>query len=111
MALTVAVDPARAACTASVDGFVRAVEGLSEYDLLASSRCHGWTRLDVLTHVLAGWQEMLGGMVCQVDDDPTVDAASYWPAFADGYADADPVAVVMSQRRRTSAFLRPASAL
>jgi uncharacterized protein (TIGR03083 family) len=111
MVLTIDIEPARAACAGSVTAFVRAVESVSEHDLLASSRCHGWTRMEVLTHLLAGWQDMLGGMVSQVDQVPTVDAASYWSAFEAQYGNADPVAVLMSQRRRSTAYLRPASAL
>jgi hypothetical protein len=87
-----------------------AVGSLSEYELLDASRCHGWTRLDVVVHLIAGWQEMLGGMVSPVDAEPSVDAATYWPAFAGEYATDDPVPVLMSQRRRTAAYARPASA-
>ena len=110
MGLSVSLDNGRAACADTIDAFLRAVDTFSEYELLDTSRCHGWSRLDVVTHVLAGWQEMLGGMVSPVDDEPSVDAASYWSAFATQYATDDPVPVLMSQRRRTSAYARPASA-
>jgi hypothetical protein len=110
MGLSVSLDDGRAACVNSIDALLRAVETFSEYELLDASRCHGWNRLDVVTHVLAGWQEMLGGMVSPVDDEPTVDAASYWSAFATEYSTDDPVPLLMSQRRRTSAYARPASA-
>src|SRR3990170_2107129 len=102
MGFSVSIDSGRAACTDSIDAFLRAVESFSEHELLDASRCHGWSRLEVVTHVLAGWQEMLGGMVSPVDDDPSVDAATYWPAFAAEYSTDDPVAVLMSQRRRSS---------
>jgi hypothetical protein len=110
MGLSISLDDGRAACVDSIDAFLRAVETFSEYELVGASRCHGWSRLDVVTHVLAGWQEMLGGLVSTVDDAPSVDAASYWSAFATEYSTDDPVAEVMSQRRRTSAYARPASA-
>ena len=90
--------------------FVEAVDAVDEWDLLSASRCHGWTRLDVVVHVLAGWQEMLGGMVSPVDDPPTVDAASYWTAFADHEA-GDPLLTLMAQRRRAMAYPRPAAAI
>ena len=109
--LTVDLDQGREACGASVDGFVRAIETLGEHDLLGASRCHGWTRLDVVTHVIAGWQEMLGGLVSPVGTPPDVDAASYWSSFAADYADSDPVLDLMSQRRRTAAYARPSSAV
>lgn len=110
MGLSVSLDVGRMACAESVDAFRRAVGSFSEYELLAASRCHGWSRLDVVVHVLAGWQEMLGGMVSPVDDVPSVDAATYWPAFSAEYAAGDPIPVLMSQRRRTAAYARPASA-
>lgn len=110
MGLSVSLERGRAACAESLDAFVRAVDSFSEYELLAASRCHGWSRLDVVTHVLAGWEEMLGGMVSPVDTQPSVDAATYWSAFASEYGAADPVQTLMSQRRRTMAYARPASA-
>ncbi|WP_243057733.1 maleylpyruvate isomerase N-terminal domain-containing protein [Nocardioides sp. SR21] len=106
MALTIDLETGRTAFVDSVRGFVAAVDGLDEWALLGASRCHGWTRLDVVTHVLAGWQEMLSGFVSPVDDQPSVDAASYWPAF-DEVDDDDPVLVLMAQRRRTAAYARP----
>ena len=110
MGLTVALDDGRTACAESIEAFVRAVDALSEYELLGASRCHGWTPLDVAVHVLAGWQEMLGGLVSVDDSDPTVDAATYWSAFATEYATDDPVPTLMSQRRRSAAYARPSSA-
>lgn len=110
MGLSVSLEVARAACLESVDAFLAAVDALSEYELLDASRCHGWSRLDVVVHVIAGWQEMLGGLVSPTDVEPSVDAATYWTAFADEYATDDPVPVVMSQRRRTAAYARPAAA-
>jgi|SRR6478735_2866801 len=109
MALTVDLETGRTAFVDSVRGFVDAVDAFDEWALLGASRCHGWTRLDVVVHVVAGWQEMLGGFVSPVDGPPTVDAASYWPAFDDEY-DEDPLVVLMAQRRRTAAYLRPDSA-
>lgn len=110
MPLTVPLDAARGACAVSVEAFVRAVDGFDEHALLGASRCHGWTRLDVTVHVLAGWQEMLEGLVSPVDAEPTVDAATYWTAFASAASD-DPVVPLMAQRRRTDAYTRPSSAV
>jgi hypothetical protein len=108
MALTVDLEIGRRAFVDSVHEFVAAVDDLDEWSLLASSRCHGWTRLDVVVHVVAGWQEMLGGFVSPVDGPPTVDAASYWTAFEEEAG--DPLLDLLAQRRRTSAFARPDSA-
>lgn len=107
---TVGLGEGRSACSESIHAFVRAVESLSEYDLLGPSRCHGWSRLDVMVHVIAGWQELLGGMVSLVASEPTVDAASHWRAFAAEYGSDDPVPSLMAQRRRAAAYERPASA-
>ncbi|MGL5929610.1 MAG: maleylpyruvate isomerase N-terminal domain-containing protein [Dermatophilaceae bacterium] len=111
MKLLVAHDDGCEAFTQSVEAFVAACDGLEEYELLGSSRCDGWTRLDVVTHVVAGWQELLGGLACRSEAPATVDAASYWAAYADDQADTDPVLVLMAQRRRTAAYSRPSAAL
>lgn len=108
MSFSVTVGEARSAFDASVTAFSGAVAALPEWELLAASRCHGWTRLEVTAHVVAGWQEMLGGFVSLVDADPTVDAASYWTSFAEMTSGSDRVEVLMAQRRRTAAYLRPA---
>ncbi len=110
MDLSVALETSRAACAESIESFLLAIDDLSEHELLAASRCHGWTRLDVAVHMIAGWQEMLGGLVSPVDAEPSVDAATYWTAFATAYADEDPVPALMAQRRRTATFTRPAAA-
>lgn len=109
MDLTVDLETGRTAFRDSVGGFLAAVDDLHEWALLGASRCHGWTRLDVVVHVLAGWQEMLGGLVSPTEAEPSVDAASYWPAFDAEYA-GDPLDALMGQRRRTAVFARPDSA-
>lgn len=111
MGLSVSLEVGRAACVESIDAFGRAAESFGEYELLGASRCHGWSRLDVVTHVLAGWQEMLGGLVSPVETEPTVDAATYWTAFSSEQARDDPVLVLMWQRRRSTTYTRPASAM
>jgi len=109
MGLTVDLETGRTAFIDSVRGFVAAADGFDEWSLLDASRCHGWSRLDVVVHVVAGWQEMLGGFVSPVDDPPTVDAASYWPAFDEEFDD-DPLLVLMAQLRRTATYSRPDAA-
>lgn len=111
MELRIDLETGRTACAESAESFVAAIDGLDERELLDASRCHGWTRLDVVVHVIHGWYEMLGGLVSPVDEPPTVDAASYWPAFADQFGSDDPIPALMSQRRRTAAYARPASAV
>jgi mycothiol maleylpyruvate isomerase-like protein len=106
---TVELEQGRSACSESIHAFLRAVESLSEYDLFGASRCHGWSRLDVVVHVIAGWHDMLGGLVSLVTSEPSVDAASYWSAFAAEYATDDPVLGLMTQRRRTGTYARPAA--
>ncbi len=85
--------------------------GLGDRDLLAASRCRGWTVADVLTHVHLGLQEMLLGIVSPTDAAPTVDAASYWsqaPADNDEASGTDHVRYV---RLLTSAYQRPSGSI
>ncbi|NNG40964.1 hypothetical protein HJ588_17025 [Flexivirga sp. ID2601S] len=108
--LTIPLEEARTACVDSIESFLAAADAVPELDLLDASRCRGWSRLDVLTHVVGGGQQMLTGLIDRVDDAPTVDAASYWPTFRARYGDDDPIAVLMAQRRRADAYGRPDSA-
>ena len=86
--------------------------GLSERDLLAASRCRGWTVADVLTHVHLGLQEMLLGIVSPSGARPTVDAATYWsqapPSNDDAAPDTDHVRYV---RLVTSAYQGPSGGI
>lgn len=102
---------AQAAFDSSVAGFIAQANAFSEYDLLAASACHGWSRLDVVCHTIAGWQEMLQGLVCRTADPATVDSASFWTAFAAGEEGADEVARLLAQNRRSLSYGRPAGAL
>jgi mycothiol maleylpyruvate isomerase-like protein len=92
-----------------LDLFVTAAESYSEHDLLGSSRCHGWSRLDAVVHVRAGLEEMLGVCAAQVDDPPDHDAASYWASFAAD--DGHPVPAILWMRRTAAAYQRPEGAL
>ena len=112
--LRVGLDEARPALLGSVTGFVRAAGSVSEHDLLAVSRCHGWTRLDVVVHLLDGWRELLGGLARPAGPDdgaPDVDAATYWTSWSDEHAGSDGVDALMWQRRRTAVYRRPALAV
>lgn len=83
--------------------------GLTDDDLLAASRCRGWTVADVLTHVHLGLQEMLLGIVSPTDAAATVDAATYWstapPSNDDELSATDHIRYV---RLLTSAYRTPA---
>ena len=111
MPLTFAIEAMKPTCAATISEFVTAVDALSEYELLGGSRCHGWTRLDVVVHVLNGWHEMLGGLVSVTDAPPTVDAATFWNVFGSMQGAEDAIAELMSQRRRTASYGRPSSAV
>lgn len=95
--------------------FVRAAGSFSEYDLLGASLVHGWSRLDVVVHVRAGLEEMVGVCAALVDDAPDHDAASYWSSFAD--VDDGPdgpdaaVPAILWMRRTAAAYQRPSGAL
>lgn len=83
-------------------------EALDDHDLLAASRCRGWTVVDVCTHLHLGLQEMLLGIVSPTDRPATVDAASYWssapPANDDEASDTDHTQFV---RALSTAYRRP----
>lgn len=80
--LTVELDQARPAFIEQARAFVAAAEELDDHQLLAASRCHGWAVLDVLVHVRGGLEEMLRGFTAPTADPVTVNAASYWTAWA-----------------------------
>jgi Mycothiol maleylpyruvate isomerase N-terminal domain len=90
--------------------FAEAAGSFSEYDLLAASRCHGWSRLDAVVHVRAGLEEMVGDCSAHVDEPPSHDAASYWESFATDAND-DPVPQILWMRRTAAAYNRPSGAI
>jgi hypothetical protein len=86
--------------------------GLSDHDLLAVSRCWGWGVVDVVVHVRAGLQEMLGGVVSTTSDAPDRDAATYWTgAVPSSDAGSDDIDALLWTRRTASAHRRPTSAV
>jgi hypothetical protein len=95
--------------TEQVDRFVTAASSGDDLQLLAPSRCHGWSLLDVVVHVRMGLEEMAIGTTCRTDDAPSHDAASYWATHLNGRND-DPVPHILWLRRVASAYARPAGA-
>ena len=98
----------RAAFLEQLTVFAAVADGLSDTDLMAASRCRGWTAGDVLVHVHLGLQEMLLGLVAPTGDRPDTDAGDYWrhqpPATDD---DADEIAAMRFVRLISSAYRRP----
>lgn len=88
---------------------VAAADSLDDLRLLAPSRCHGWSALDVVVHVRMGLEEMVVGLVA-TDDAPDHDAASYWASHPDDRDD-DPVPHILWLRRVASAYSRPSAAV
>jgi uncharacterized protein (TIGR03083 family) len=87
---------------------VDACTGLTDDQLLAASRCRGWTAGDVLVHVHLGLQDMLLGLVTPTDTDPDTDAASYWRReVPTNDPDADRIAAVRFVRLLGAAYRRP----
>ncbi|MEU4236994.1 maleylpyruvate isomerase N-terminal domain-containing protein [Actinoplanes sp. NPDC026619] len=80
-------DPARDAFLAELDAFAATAGTLGERQLLAASRCLGWTSGNVIVHVHLGLQEMLLGLVSRTDEEPDSDAARYWQGPAPGEGD------------------------
>lgn len=93
----------------AVERLVTTTESLSDYDLLAASRCYGWTVLDLVVHVDTGLQEMLAGFPASSTNAPAdQDAASYW---RDYLGDDDAVDAIMGTRRTSAAYQRPSEAV
>lgn len=87
---------------------LRAVaDGLDDDQLLATSRCRGWTVGDVLVHVHLGLQEMLLGVVSPTDRAPDTDATSYWSSPAGPQSAASPVGHVRFVRAMGAAYGSP----
>lgn len=100
----------RDAFIAQTHRFLTLAEQLDDHALLAASRCHGWAVLDVVVHVRAGLDEMLRGITAPTSAQPTVDAASYWTAFAADDAD-NPIDGILWTRRTASAYRSPHAAV
>jgi len=99
-----------AARTAFLDGLraLRVVaDGLDDDQLLATSRCRGWTVGDVLVHVHLGLQEMLLGAVSPTDRSPDTDAASYWSTPGGRQPAAGPAGQVRFVRAMGGAYRCP----
>jgi uncharacterized protein (TIGR03083 family) len=105
-------EPGRAAFLAGLAAFVETVTALDDAQLLAASRCHGWTVCDVIVHVHQGLQEMLLGVVTLTDSAPDTDAAGYWRhPVPSNDPDADPLAGVRFTRLVAAAYRRPTGAV
>lgn len=99
---------ARDALVDAIGRFVETAESLSDYDLLAASRCYGWNAVDVVVHVRTGLLEMLGGVTALTTEVADQDAASYWRDYQGEDA---PVEAILWTRRTSSAYTRPAGAV
>jgi hypothetical protein len=90
--------------------FTAAIGRCDDLQLLGSSRCHGWSRLDVVVHVRLGLEEMVMGTASSSTEEPDCDAASYWGSHPDD-RDIDPVPHILWLRRVASAYTRPTGAV
>jgi len=108
--LSVPADDAAALLRDQVAAFVAACSELTDLELLAPARCHGWSRVDTVVHVRLGLEELLAAWVARTAEPATRDAASYWSGHPDG-RDEDPVPHILWLRRTASAYTRPARAV
>lgn len=110
--LTVSHEVGLVGFRAALSGLLAVAESLDDTDLLAASRCRGWTVGDTLVHVHLGLQDMLLGLVHPTDRSPDTDAAGYWavpvPRSDPG---ADPVAGIRFIRALGAAYRRPTGAV
>jgi uncharacterized protein (TIGR03083 family) len=77
------------------DGVTGLLRSLDEVDLLRPTRCAGWVVVDVLTHLLMDAERCLIAWATPTDDEPDLDAASYWSDWAEHV---DPVAAARGTR-------------
>lgn len=109
--LSVPLQSGREAFVTQAQRFVSVAQGLDDYALLAASRCHGWAVLDVVVHVRSGLEEMLRGVTAPTEQAPTVDAATYWSAWAESDGAGPSVDAILWTRRTASAYRLPSSAV
>jgi len=86
------IDPgrARAAMVAAYRAVTDDVSKFGAGDLARPSRCQGWSRADLLFHLLLDAQRALVTFATPAAGSPDVDFATYWAPFqpgADGYDD------------------------
>jgi hypothetical protein len=93
---------ALAALERAYGGVGELAAGLTAADLLAFSRCHGWTVVDVLFHLLCDAQRTLVALASPVPGPADRDFVSYWSGFA-AEAD-DPAPAAWWVRRSAAAF-------
>ena len=98
--------PAADAVLAALDVLETTLRGLRDEDLLAASRCRGWTAGDVWAHVHLGLQEMLLGLVTPTGAAADTDAVQYWRAEGGG-DDASRTPQVRFVRLLSSAYREP----
>jgi hypothetical protein len=63
---------------ATISTFIAAC---SDHDLLAATRCRGWTVADLLFHMTCDAQRALVTFATPATDAPDVDVATYWEPF------------------------------
>jgi uncharacterized protein (TIGR03083 family) len=81
-------DRARAAMVASYQAVTGDAGRLGEDDLARPSSCQGWSRADLLFHLLLDAQRALVTFATPAAGEPDVDFVSYWAPFrpgAEGY--------------------------
>jgi uncharacterized protein (TIGR03083 family) len=75
---------ARAAMVASYQAVTDDVGKLDEDELARPSRCRGWSRGDLLFHLLLDAQRALVTFATPANGEPDVDFISYWAPFRPG---------------------------
>jgi uncharacterized protein (TIGR03083 family) len=85
------------------------LSGLDEPALLGPTRCTGWTRLDLLFHVLLDAQRALATFATPTEDEPDRDLVSYWTDFGPDQSAADQLDHALFVRRSAAAYARPST--
>jgi uncharacterized protein (TIGR03083 family) len=104
-------DEGRAAFLAGLDAFTGCAGGLSDLQLMAASRCTGWTVADVVVHVHLGLQEMLLGLLSGTAEPADTDAAGYWRTVQPSEDDPDGLGGMRFVRLLSGSYQRPTGAV
>ncbi|GAA3382241.1 maleylpyruvate isomerase N-terminal domain-containing protein [Cryptosporangium minutisporangium] len=106
--------PAKDAFDATLARLDTLLGEITDQQLLAPSRCHGWAVCDVLAHLHLGLQEAITAFAYRVDTPADTDFAQYWrggpadPPTADRDAE---IAQIRFARLLASAYGRPSGLL
>lgn len=103
------LETGRTAFRDALDNIMASIDTLTPREFFASSRCFGWQRIDLISHIRGGFDVMAYDLATSLSDPPTHDPASFWSGFAEGDFQTDQVTHILSRRRHADAYRDPTS--